>query len=88
MAAAIWLVRTGAGQKNLVQGITRAVINSDDANTEADVIADATAVAQGLGLPINGTYFDSADLILAAGQMDADQDAILFGGDGAIEVIA
>jgi hypothetical protein len=89
MVATVWIVRTSAGQKTLIQGITHAIINKDDTTVnESQAIDAAHAAAQAAGIPLYDTYFDTADQWDAAGEIDADDDAIFFGGNAAVEVIA
>jgi len=89
MVATVWIVRTSAGQKTLIEGITHMIINLDDTTVnEAQAIAAAHAAAIAAGVPLNATYFDSAAQWDDAGEIDADDDAIMFGGNGAIEAIA
>lgn len=86
MAAAIWIVRANKPPHTLVNGIDVVFGNFDDADSEAVVLADCEAaiVASGVDLPVG--YFVSADLALAAGQLDADED-LVYASDR-IEVIA
>jgi hypothetical protein len=89
MVATVWIVRTSAGQKTLIQGITHAIINKDDTTVnEAQAIAAAHAAAVAAGIPLYSTYFDSAAQWDDTGEIDADDDMILFGGNAAVEAIA
>lgn len=89
MAATVWIVRTSAGQKTLIQGITHAIINKDDTTVnEAQAITAAHDAATAAGIPLNPTYFDSASQWDAVGEIDTDDDAIFFGGNAAVEAIA
>ena len=88
MAAAIWLVRKDS-QDPVVDGIVAAVINADDLGNEATTLAEAHAkcIAGGHGIPASG-YFTSANLALAVGQLDTDEDAVFFADRARTEVIA
>lgn len=79
MAAAIWLVRANQHPNNLIDGIDSMIINNDDLDTEATTLtqAHAKAIAMGHALPAEG-YFTTAALALGVGEMDADQDAVIF----------
>lgn len=88
MAAAIWLVRK-TGNAPVVDGIVAAIVNADDLGSEATTLAEAhaTCIAGGHAIPASG-YFTSADLALAAGQLDTDEDAVFFTHRGTTDVIA
>ena len=87
MVAAIWYVRKTTSEEpnvTLINGIHSAIINADDAGSEATTLAEAEPA---LGLPSG--YFDSAVLALGAGNLDADEDCVAFRqGRSPIEVIA
>ena len=87
MVAAIWLVRKlDSNKQETINGITTVFINDDNADSEAVVLADTEAALVAAGHDIPTGYFDSADLALAAGQMDADGDLVASGCR--VEVIA
>ena len=87
MAAAIWIVRRSTDNRtDVIDGIETVVINNDDLDNEATTIAGAEAALQAAGYAIPDGYFDSADLALAAGQLDTDQDLIAMGER--LEIIA
>jgi hypothetical protein len=76
MVAQIWYVRklsTGP----IVDGITWGIINSDSADSEAVVLAEAhtACIAAGHDIPASG-YFTNADNALGAGFADTDEDAV------------
>jgi len=87
MVAQVWILRKD-GNQPVIDGIVGAVINSDSADPEATVIAEAVAqgVAGGHALPAG--YFTTAENALAAGNMDTDEDAIFFGERSRTEVLA
>ncbi len=88
MAAAIWIVRKLVSNKvDIVDGIETVMINDDDLDSEATVLADthAAVIVAGHQIPPSG-YFDTAVLALAAGQLDTDEDMIMMGKR--LEVIA
>ncbi len=86
MAAAIWTVRKLVSNKiDIVDGIETVMINDDDGDTEAVVLADthAAVIAAGHQIPPAG-YFDTADLTLT--DMSTDEDMLMMGKR--LEVIA
>jgi len=87
MAAAIWIVRKATDDKvAIVDGIETVIINDDDLDSEATVLADTEAAVIAAGHAIASGYFSTAVLALAAGQLDTDEDFIAVGKR--IEVIA
>ena len=88
MAATVWIVRKANDDKfPLVDGITSCIINKDDTTVnEAQAItaAEAAAVAAGIAIPTG--YFSTAAQWGAAGQIDADGDALFF--DERVEAIS
>ena len=87
MVAAIWIVRKDPDDKVAgINGIETGVINDDDADSGATVLADTEAAVIAAGHPIGSGYFSSADLALGSGQLDTDEDMILCGKR--VEVIA
>ena len=82
MAATVWIVRrpATADARNVKDEITTCIINKDDTTVnEAQAIAAAEAAARAAGYDIPDGYFETADQWDAAGQIDADDDAIFFG---------
>jgi len=87
MVAAIWLVRKNPDPtRPVINGIETVVCNADDGGDEATTIAEVVAVLVAEGHPLTAAYFDSADLALASGQLDTDEDLVACGER--IEVIA
>lgn len=87
MAASAWILRKDSNEA-VIDGIVAAIINSDSLDSEATVIAEAIAQAVAGGIPLPAGYFTSADEVLAAGQLDTDEDAVFFTDRGRTEVIA
>lgn len=86
MAAAVWTVRKLPSNKiDIVNGIETVIVNNDDGDSEATVLADthAAVIAAGYPIPPSG-YFDSADLTLT--DMSTDEDMLIMGKR--VEVIA
>ena len=88
MVATVFIVRKAVSDKEtLIDGITTVIINSDDTDTEAAVLTAAEAALVTAGHPIPTGYFNTADQWDAAGQIDTDDDMLIF-GPGREEVIA
>jgi len=64
----------------VIDGVVGGIINSDDAGTEADTLAEAhtACIAAGHNIPASG-YFTNADLALGVGFADTDEDGVFFG---------
>jgi len=80
MVATVFIVRKDVADKEtIIDGITTVVINSDSADTEAAVLTatEAALVAAGHAIPTG--YFNTADQWNAAGQIDTDDDMLIFG---------
>jgi hypothetical protein len=87
VAAAIWIVRKSTNNRaDTIDGIETVIINNDNLDNEATTLADTEAALQAAGYDIPTGYFDSADLALSAGQLDADGDLVAVGKR--IEIIA
>ena len=83
MAEALWLVTKSTdseGGKTLKDKLHACVINSDDGNTQAQVIAQAESQARAGGFAVLDGYFDTAVEIsdLASGPLQDDGDAYMF----------
>lgn len=80
MAATVWIVRKAVDDKEtIIDGITSVIINLDDAEVEADVLTTTEGVVLAAGHPIPLGYFNSADIWSASGQIDTDEDMLVFG---------
>lgn len=82
MAEALWLLvkaDVGTANKRTVNGITAALINADDAQTEAQVKAACVARLVAAGHPVGGDYFSSAALVSVAAQLGDNLDMFYFG---------
>ena len=82
MVATVWIVRKDPLDTNekIIDDITTCIINKDDTTVnEAQAIAAAEAAAVAAGLKLPAGYFTSANQWDAAGQIDADDDAIFMG---------
>lgn len=80
MAAAIYLVHVADADDpsvTLIDGITHAIINSDDGGTDAQIISEAVAQAVAAGIPLPTGYFDTVVDLSTSGLLDADTDCIL-----------
>jgi hypothetical protein len=90
MAAAIWHVRRNMERPGpTVNGIHSAIINRDDAQTEAQVLVTAaTQMATATGAAVPSDYFDEADIAIASGQLDAASDAVFYANRGRTNLIA
>jgi hypothetical protein len=91
MAEALYLVSKADKQNGvmLIDDIVACIINSDDAGTDADKIADAVAQAVAAGHPLPTGYFDTVEDIgdLATGKLSTDLDTVLFTRRGMTENI-
>lgn len=88
MVATVFIVRKAVADKEtIIDGITTVVINSDSVDSEATVLTATEAALVAAGHPIPTGYFNSADQWNAAGQIDTDEDLLIFGPDRE-EVIA
>ena len=87
MAAAAWILRK-TDDKPVIDGIVYAAVNADNADAEAVVIAEAVATAIAAGHPLPAGYFNEADLFLAAGQFDTNEDGVFFTDRSGTEVKA
>jgi hypothetical protein len=82
MAAGIFLVsKAGSEDPNqtYVNNIHAAIVNADDGDTDATIIAEAVAAAVGLGHPLRDEYFDTVEQlgVPTSGIMTTDLDAIV-----------
>ena len=82
MAATAWLVRKNQEPSTQLNGVDMMVINKDDLDSEATVLAAADAVIGETG------YFDTAVIVTSAGNLDADGDAVWSTVGGRQEAIA
>jgi len=92
MAEALFLVtksaQTTSMANTLVDGIYGVIINKDDAQTSAQIIADAVAQCRVGGHPLRDNYFDTTqNLELVAGPLKDNKDmfAILRRGIQTVE---
>lgn len=80
MVATVFIVRKDVSDREtIINGITTVVMNADDAETEADVLTATEAALVAVGHPIPAGYFNSADQWDASGQIDTDEDLLIFG---------
>lgn len=84
MAEALYLVTVAAPeapQRDILDGIHAVLINKDDAQTDAQIIASAEAKVIAMGHNIPAGYFDTVQAIgdLTSGPLPADTDAMLIG---------
>jgi len=91
MAEALFLVtRSDAEQRQgTIDGINAVLINSDNAGTTAETIADAVAQCVAAGHPLPTGYFDSIDEVsdLTTGSLKDDLDCFIFLHEGKTEKV-
>jgi len=80
MVATVFIVRKIPSDKEtIINGITTVIVNEDSLDSEATVLAATEAALVAAGHPIPTGYFNSADQWNVAGQIDTDEDKLIFG---------
>lgn len=83
MVARLTLIEKDLSEgSEIINGVYAILINADDGDTDAVIIAEAIASAAVLGHALPDDYFDNGTIthtITAGGLLAADEDSLIFG---------